>query len=264
MWRIPQAAETIAAGPTLATVPAQVDYVWGVRIPTRDGLYLNATLYKPKGAPAAPAIFTLTPYISDSYHARAYHFAQHGYAFALVDCRGRGNSAGDFEPFVNEGRDGYDVVEWLASQPWCDGSVTMWGGSYAGFNQWMTLKESPPHLKTIVPAAAAHAAVDFPFFGNIFTPYVMRWLTFTSGLTGNAALFGEAQFWIDKFQELYCRRHPFQELDQVVGNAATHFQTWMQHPEPDAYWDRLRLTDADYDLCWLPLRSVRLFRPTLT
>jgi uncharacterized protein len=73
----------------------------------RDGTDLNATIYRPKDTQSVPAIFTLTPYISDTYHERAYYFAQHGYAFALVDCRGRGNSGGDFEPFVNEGRDGY-------------------------------------------------------------------------------------------------------------------------------------------------------------
>lgn len=109
-----------------------VDFRWGVRIPMRDGVELNATLYRPRGEEATPAIFTLTPYIADSYHERAFHFGQHGYAFLLVDCRGRGNSGGQFEPFVNEGRDGYDVVEWLAAQSWCNGTVTMWGGSYAG------------------------------------------------------------------------------------------------------------------------------------
>jgi putative CocE/NonD family hydrolase len=92
---------------------------------------------------------------------------------------------------VNEGQDGYDIVEWLARQPWCDGAVTMWGGSYGGLDQWMTLKHFPPHLKTVVPAAAAHIAVDFPFFKNNFYSYEMQWLTLTSGVTGNANLFWE-------------------------------------------------------------------------
>src|ERR1019366_1902059 len=84
-------------------------------------------------------------------------------------------------PFANEARDGYDIVEWLARQPWSNGRVAMWGGSYAGFDQWATLKERPPHLATIVPAAAAAAAVDFPFFNGMFTSYIIQWLTFTSG-----------------------------------------------------------------------------------
>ena len=94
--------------------------------------------------PAETVIFTLTPYISDSYHARAAYFASHGYVFALVDVRGRGNSGGDFEPFANDAHDGYDIVEWFAKQPFCDGKVAMWGGSYAGFDQWATAKELPP------------------------------------------------------------------------------------------------------------------------
>ena len=136
---------------------SDVDMTWGVKIPLRDGVKLNATLYRPHGQKEAlPVVFTLTPYIGDSYTDRAMYFAGHGYVYALVDVRGRGNSEGEFEPFANEGRDGYDVTEWFAKQSYCNGKVTMWGGSYAGFDQWATAKEFPPHLATIVPAAAAH------------------------------------------------------------------------------------------------------------
>src|SRR5437763_216600 len=133
------------AKPSPSAPPADYTLQWGVRIPMRDKVELNATLYLPKSASAiasrTPVIFTLTPYISDSYHARGAYFASHGYAFALVDVRGRGNSGGEFEPFANEARDGYDIVEWFAKQPFCDGKVTIWGGSYAGFDQWATAKE---------------------------------------------------------------------------------------------------------------------------
>jgi putative CocE/NonD family hydrolase len=249
-----------AAAPDAASKPEEgqknVDFLWGVQIPMRDGVALNATVYKPKEAEPVPVIFTLTPYISDTYHPRALYFAQNGYAFALVDCRGRGNSGGEFEPFVNEGRDGHDVVEWLAARPWCNGAVTMWGGSYAGFDQWMTMKEFPPHLKTAVPAASAYMAVDFPFFKNVFFSYVMQWLTFTSGVTPNANLFGEATFWIEKFRELYLDHRPFAQLDRVVGNTSTRFQTWLQHPTPDAYWEGMALTPADYQRIDAPILTI--------
>jgi len=234
-----------------------VDFIWGLRIPMRDGIKLNATVYKPKKTEPTPAIFTLTPYIGDSYHSRALYFAQNGYAFALVDCRGRGNSEGEFEPnSVNEEQDGHDIVEWLAAQPWCDGSVAMWGGSYAGFNQWMTLKAFPPHLKTIVPAAAAHSGVDFPFFKNITFPYIMQWLTYTSGVTGNNNLFAEQSFWIEKFREMYLNHRPFKELDQIVGNSSKHFQTWLQHPTQDEYWDRMSLSSLEYDRINIPILTI--------
>lgn len=244
-----------AAGPAHET-PQTIDFVWGVKIPMRDSVRLNATVYKPKDPALTPVIFTLTPYIGDSYHPRAIYFAQRGYTFALVDCRGRGNSEGEFEPLVNEGRDGHDVVAWLAGQPWCNGSVAMWGGSYGGFDQWMTLKEGPAPLRTIVPAASVHPGVDFPAIGNIFYPYNMQWLTFTSGVTGNFNLFAEQSFWIEKYRELYLSHRPFKELDQVVGNHSTVFQTWVQHPTLDAYWDRLALTPAEYDRIDIPILTI--------
>lgn len=237
-------------------VPPTLDFRWGVKIPLRDGLYLNATLYKPQQDDPTPAIFTLTPYIADSYHARAFYFARQGYAYLLVDCRGRGNSAGEFEPFIHDGRDSYDIITWLAAQPWCNGAVTMWGGSYAGFNQWMALKEAPALLKTIVPAAAAYAAVDFPLYKNIFSSYAIQWLTFTSGVTGNANLFAEQALWIEKFRHMFLHHRPFQELDQIAGNGTTHFQTWLQHPTPDAYWEPMQLTAADYDRITIPILTI--------
>jgi len=237
--------------------PKEVELTWGVKIPLRDGVQLNATLYRPKGqSEPLPVVFTLTPYISDTYHNRGYYFAQNGYVFVLVDARGRGNSGGAFEPFANEGRDGYDIVEWLAGQGWSNGKVTMWGGSYAGYDQWAALKEFPPHLATIVPVASAHAAVDFPFVNNVFYPYEMQWLTLTSGVTPNSNLFGEASFWISKFRELYVTHRPFRELDQVVGNPSAVFQKWVQHPTPDAYWDAMSPSRTDYERIRVPILSI--------
>jgi putative CocE/NonD family hydrolase len=249
----------LASGAAVGEIPASddVDLAWGVKIPMRDGVHLNATVYKPRPLKGPlPVVFTLTPYIADSYHDRAMYFARHGYVFALVDVRGRGNSEGRFVPFVHDGRDGHDVVEWLARQPWCDGKVAMWGGSYAGFDQWATLREMPPHLATIVPAAAAHAGVDFPAFGNIFSSYLMRWLTFTSGTTPNRALFGESSFWIQKYRELYLGHRPYRELDRIVGNPSEHFQEWLRHPTPDACWDALAPAPEHYARINIPVLTI--------
>src|SRR5690348_1544041 len=214
----------VAQGQEKTEEPA-VDLQWAVKIPMRDGVKLNATIFSAHGQKEPlPVIFTFTPYIGDSYTDRAVYFAKHGYVYALVDVRGRGNSGGEFWPFANEGRDGYDVVEWLAKQPYCNGKVTMWGGSYAGFDQWTVLKEFPPHLATIVPAAAAHPGVDFPFQYNIFATYDMQWLTFTSGVTSNASIFGNSSFWSSKARDYYNGHLAFQDFDRVVGNSSTVFQ----------------------------------------
>lgn len=234
-----------------------VDIFWGVKIPMRDGVQLNATVYKP-GAMTTPlpVIFTLTPYISDTYHPRAMYFARNEYVYVLVDCRGRGNSGGNFDPFLNEARDGYDIVEWLARQPWSNGKVAMWGGSYAGFDQWLTAREFPPHLATLVPAASAHGGVDFPFYKNIFDSYDIQWLTYTSGVTPNEKLFGESSFWTQKFSEMYDKHLPFKDLDRLVGNTSTVFQKWIQHPTQDSFWEALALSPEQYKRINIPILTI--------
>lgn len=252
-----QAQTHVAAEQKTKKEENKIDLVWGVKIPMRDGVRLNATVYKPQEMDAPlPVVFTLTPYISDSYHDRAYYFSQNGYVFVLVDARGRGSSEGKFAPFVQEAKDGHDVVEWLAQQPWTNGKVAMWGGSYAGYDQWATLKEFPPHLKTIVPAAAAFAAVDFPFWKNIMYPYEIQWQTLTSGVTFNRNLFGESSFWRQKFHELYVNHLPFKDLDKVVGNFSTKFQEWISHPRQDAYWDAMNPTDEQFARMNLPILTI--------
>jgi uncharacterized protein len=238
-------------------VPPEIDMQWGAKIALRDGVQLNATIIRPHGQKdPLPAIFTLTPYVADSYLDRAVYFAQHGYVYALVDVRGRGNSAGAFEPFANEPQDGHDVVEWLAKQPWCNGKVAMWGGSYAGFDQWATLKEFPPHLATIVPAAAAHPGVDFPFTYGIFGPYDMQWLSFTSGAASNANLFGNSAYWRSKAGEYYDQHLAFKDFDRLVGNPSPVFQKWLQHPTRDAYYDAMVPDESAYQKIRVPILTI--------
>jgi putative CocE/NonD family hydrolase len=235
----------------------KADLTWGLKVPLRDGVKLNATVYRPQGVKKAlPVIFTLTPYIADSYHDRAMYFAEHGYPFVLVDARGRGNSGGRFEPFANEGRDGHDVVEWLARQPWCNGKVAMWGGSYAGSDQWATLKEFPPHLATIVPAAAAHPSIDFPASGGIFMSYLTRWLAFTSGAALNQKLFQDENFWIQKYRQAYLEFQPFRKLDALTGVPSEIFQKWVAHRTPDDYWNAMVPTQKDYAKIDLPILTI--------
>jgi uncharacterized protein len=253
-------AQSPTPAPSRSPPPADYDLRWGVKIPMRDNVELNATLYLPKTAdgspPKTPVIFTLTPYISDTYHDRAAYFASHGYAFALVDVRGRGNSAGEFEPFANEPRDGHDVVEWLAKQPFCDGKGAMWGGSYAGFDQWATAKEFPPHLVTIVPAAAAHPGLDYPSYNNIGMTYDVQWFTLTNGRAAQGNLFADSKFWRTKFLDAYKKHVVFKDLDSFIGNPSKNFQRILQHPMVDAYYDAMLPTRDQFQKLGLPILTI--------
>ncbi|MBB6093758.1 hypothetical protein HNQ60_002639 [Povalibacter uvarum] len=235
----------------------KIDLQWGVKIPLRDGVKLNATVYTPKDQKApAPCIFTLTPYISQSYHDRGVYFAARGLPFLTVDVRGRGNSEGKFSPLLQEAKDGHDVVEWLAKQPYCNGKVSMWGGSYAGYNQWATAKEFPPHLATIVPVASPYAGVDFPMRGNITYPYVIQWLTLTSGNAAQDRIFGDAKFWAAKNRQWFESGVPFSDLDTIAGNTSTVFREWLAHPQVDAYWDSYNPTSEQYAKLSMPILTI--------
>jgi putative CocE/NonD family hydrolase len=157
---------------------------------------------------------------------------------------------------LQEAKDGYDIVEWLAKQPYCNGKVTMWGGSYAGYDQWATAKEFPPHLTTIVPVASPRPGVDFPFLGNVYYAYDMQWLTVTSGRTGQDVIFADASFWSMQFGRLHTAQRPFRELDAAVGNPSPIFQTWLDHPQPDAYWDSYSPSDAQFAKIDLPILTI--------
>ena len=243
-------AEDVAA-------PNAVDIRWSVRIPLRDGVGLNATVYRPKEQRApAPCIFTLTPYIGDSYHDRAMYFAGHGLPFLLVDVRGRGNSEGTFTPFAQEINDGYDVVEWLAKQPYCNGKVSMWGGSYAGFDQWATAKNRPPHLASIVPAAAAFPGVDFPARNNISYQYLMQWLTYTAGHALQTKLFADDQFWPALWRERFTTGQPFSNLEHALGGDQPSLREWLRHPSVDDYLDQMTPTAEQFKALDIPILTI--------
>jgi putative CocE/NonD family hydrolase len=238
--------------------PRSVTLEWGLRIPLRDGIRLHATLYRPRELTgAAPAIVTLTPYIAQRYHEEGMYFASHGFAFLAADVRGRGNSEGEFEPNINEACDGHDVVEWIAAQPWCNGQVAMWGGSYGGHAQWATAKQQPAHLATIVPFASPCIGVDFPMRNNIASPYLMQWLTLVYGRALQDAIFwGDTQYWRDRFREFFESGAAFQTLDAALGCPSPIFQRWLSHPHQDAYWDRYNPTSAQYAQLTIPILTI--------
>lgn len=128
-----------------------------VFVPMRDGVLLATDLYFPAkgGKPLSgrfPAIMERTPYDKENKYAEGRFFARHGYVAVMQDVRGRFQSQGEWYPFAKEAPDGYDSVEWVAAQPWCDGNVGTIGGSYCGSDQSALATLNPPHLKAMVVA----------------------------------------------------------------------------------------------------------------
>jgi len=236
-----------------------VDVVWSVGIPMRDGVRLNAVLYKPMHLTSrVPAIYAKTPYLSDreQFHEWGTYLAENGYVVAAVDARGRGDSEGVFRALDGDGLDGYDVVEWLAKQPWCDGKVGSFGGSYVGYDQWATIKQLPPHLRSAVPTASVGAGVDFPMSRNVFSFYALQWLTYVSGKTLKRNAFEDTSFWLRGILEFQKKRLPFHEYNKSMGNPAPMFEEWVSHPDFDDYWQSKMPGPREYRRIDFPILTI--------
>jgi len=140
--------------------PVQIED--GVTITTRDGTTLDARLFLPAVAASAappPCVLLSDGYgrsssIGASYDGVLMEIASRGYSVVHLSLRGSGKSGGKATLYNQFGQDGYDTIEWMAKQPWCNGRVGMVGPSLLGIAQWLTAKEAPPSLKAIVPQVA--------------------------------------------------------------------------------------------------------------
>lgn len=246
---------TAIALPPAAALPYKVEY--GVKIPMRDGATLDATIIRPAGATAEPVILTLTPYVADRFIDVGAYFARHGYVFAIVDDRGRGNSSGVFEPWSEDGPDGADAVQWLAKRPWSDGQVGMWGGSYGGKNQWMIAGEHPPALKTIVPASPGFVGLNIgKYHGNVMRGFDQNWLVMVRGATANENAANDSAYWLGVYREASTGKRPFRDFDTLSGFPNPLWRKWMDHPAMDAYWDSASVAPANYRHMGIPTLSI--------
>lgn len=143
----------------------------------RDGTPLSATVVRPKQEGRYPAILIRTPYGRAgmaSYYGSL--FAPRGYVVVSQDVRGMGGSYGEWDPFMNERKDGFDTVQWVAKQPWCDGNVGMIGGSYLGLVQWQAAVEQPPALKCMIPQVSPpDPFYNIPYDHGAFFLYPNAW-----------------------------------------------------------------------------------------
>jgi uncharacterized protein len=218
----------------------------GLRIPLRDGVELAADVFVPQSRAARPLIVEITPYgrgpESMNFRSEAPYWHRHGYAFAVVDCRGTGDSGGEFVFMSQEGEDGHDVVEWLARQPWCNGRIGMRGASYSGGNQWFTARQRPPHLRAIVPNASGTGSMDdVTYLGGIFHfGWALPWIGMSFMKLKPAA--GGAIDWA-----ALLKHRPLRTADeQVYGRVLPLYRQLLEHPLRDDFQRHSEMSDADY------------------
>lgn len=207
-----------------------------VEIPAHDGTTLRGIRYAPSTEPA-PTILIVTPYGADRLHPDGVYFASRGFNFVSMDCRGRGDSDGEFVPFASDGADGNALVNRIADHPWSNGDVVTYGGSYCGFNQWATAATHPEPLRAVAPVASVYPGRDFPFVNNVPLSYAVRWLTLVNGRRRNEGLFTDEPMWHKAPRDLIAADRPHRDLDLLtVGERLPVFQNWLNHPTIDDYW----------------------------
>lgn len=174
--------DPLAAYPELSQPEHKVTTERGVAMETRDGVKLVADVFRPEAPGRYPVILSRTPYGRATAGVDGPFYAARGYVFVAQDVRGMGESEGEWDPFVNERKDGYDAVEWVSKQPWSTGNVGMIGGSYGGLVQWAAASEKPPALKCLVPQVSPPDAMRnipydhgvFYLFGNLWWAQIVR------------------------------------------------------------------------------------------
>ncbi len=139
--------------------------------PMRDEVKLAGNLYLPAGQGPFPCIVQRTPYGKDAMFASpagAKKYTDAGYAYFVQDVRGKGRSEGFYAAFINDAFDGYDTIEWMAKQDWCNGSIGITGASAMGYTSLLAATMDPPHLKAAYVVVAPSTRLTGAYIGGAF------------------------------------------------------------------------------------------------
>ena len=217
-----------------------------VAVPMRDGVILRADVLRPRGGGAFPVLVYRTPYGKEpalEEYTTFRHAVEHGYAVVVQDVRGRYASDGEFRPYENEGRDGYDTIEWAARQPWSNGAVGTFGLSYPGAVQWLAAVENPPHLKAMVPAMTFSSAQNFFYAGGLWDMSWIEWIwdNIAPDIRAKRNLPGpktpdEAVAAWGQASPKMLNTVPLDQLQELRG-IAPYYYDWLSHPYDDPWWD---------------------------
>jgi len=217
-----------------------------VSMPMRDGVALRADILLPSAEGKFPALIYRTPY-GKHFALKEYKTFEkavaRGYAVVVQDVRGRYASDGEFVAYQNEGRDGFDTIEWTAKQPWCDGNVGTFGLSYPGAVQWLAAVENPPHLKAMVPAMTFSTPRNFFYSGGVFDGSWLEWIwvNIAPDIRKHKNLAGPRTY--EEAEETWKREHgrlqsflPLRDLPDLKDVAPFYYE-WLAHPAADLWWD---------------------------
>ncbi|HVO64017.1 MAG TPA: CocE/NonD family hydrolase [Terriglobales bacterium] len=229
-----------------APPPTRIFEQQNVAVPMRDGVILRADVLRPSESGKFPTLVYRTPYGKDAArreHRTYQHAVERGFAVVIQDVRGRYHSDGEFRPYENEGKDGYDTIEWAAAQPWSNGEVGTFGLSYPGAVQWLAAVENPPHLKAMVPAMTFSTPQNFFYAWGAWDMSWIEWIwdniaadvRVKKNLPGPRTYEEAFAAWKTEGPKMLSVL-PLNAVEQLRAVAPYYFD-WLSHPREDPWWN---------------------------
>lgn len=227
-----------------------------ILVDSGDGAKLCVLVVRPRAATAKlPALLHFTIYADPgTVFAEARRSASNGYAGVTGLTRGKGCSPDAPVPFEHDGNDAAAVIAWIAAQPWSDGRVGMFGGSYTGFAQWAAAKYRPRALKALMPSVTVAPGIDYPKEGGIFFGFPHYWpLYTTSNKTLDKAPLQDFARWQRMYRQWYVEGSAYRERDTIDGTPNPFYRRWLDHPAYDAYWRDMIPQGKDFAAIDIPV-----------
>jgi putative CocE/NonD family hydrolase len=238
-------------------VPAvSIAAVRNVPMEMRDGTVLRADIYRTSAADSQPVLLIRNPYGEPMVRtAPVLPAIEAGFAVVVQHCRGTGTSDGEFVTFENEAADGADTIEWCAAQPWCDGTVAMYGPSYLGMAQFAAACAPPaPGLAALRGLAPVVTPADYHWGlayrqGAFQLGQALAWHSLKSAqqLAYNAAAGMDVSAGLRSLLAVMAdppyAHLPLRDMP-AVSRILPSWRAWLDHEERDAYWDALSYRDT--------------------
>ncbi len=255
-------AQQVSPSNSTSSTTYKVRVEKSVLVPMRDGIRLSTDLYFPEAAgQKLPVILDRTPYNKNTRFATGQrlaglpeYFASHGYVVAVEDVRGKFESEGNYIVSAADTNDGYDAIDWLATQEWSNGKVGTIGCSYDGENQMETAKLRNPHHTAMIPMASGGSRRYFASLqgGAFFLASNADWFRENGNklrpqLPANVSREDFLRL-TQRFSLIPSVPHegfaavlwslPLTDMMNKLGMPPTDWEGWVSHKEADPWWDQ--------------------------
>ena len=212
-----------------------------IQVRTPDGAIVCAQFVRPRVAKRLPALLEFGVYgESLSTMSEARRSASNGYVGVTGFTRGKMCSPDAPIPLEHDGADAAALIDWIAKQPWSDGRVGMFSGSYGGFTQWAATKHMPKALKAIMPSVATAPGIDMPMEGSVPLSFNFYWpLYVATNHRLNGAAFENMARWNKLFHDWYLSGHAYGDLSSMAHTPNPIWDRWISHPDYDDYWQAM-------------------------